>query len=75
MNGPRIVCAGCGSPTSGINAICDGCMGADSGPPVTRCLLCEGGNKANRWGLHLTASGGYMGKCTEFTSLPAQEKT
>lgn len=77
MNGPRIVCAGCGSPTKGLASFCDNClntlraMGA-AGPRVDtqgeHCLLCEVGNKANRRGLHLTSSGGYMGKCTEFTS-------
>lgn len=61
--GPRILCVGCGRPTTGINAICDGCMGGDSGPPVVHCLLCERGYACNKWGCHTNATGGYVGKC------------
>lgn len=65
MNGPRILCAGCGRPTTGINAICDRCMtvGVESGPPVERCGLCERGYARDKWGLHTTKTGGYVGKC------------
>lgn len=65
MNGPRILCAGCGEPTRGINAICDKCMTppGESGPPVDRCTLCERGYKRDKWGQHTNKHGGYVGKC------------
>jgi len=63
MNGPRIVCAGCGVPVKGIGPFCDNCMGAQSGPPVERCELCEQGYAKDLWGCHTTARGGFVGKC------------
>lgn len=62
MNGPRIVCHLCQRPTQNINGFCDGCLTVDN--VVERCLYCEQGRPRDKTGLlHLTATGGYMGKC------------
>lgn len=74
MNGPRILCVGCGALTAGINAICDACMTVDNVAPPYVCLLCERGYTRDRWGCHTTATGGYAGKCTAFTSNPEPTK-
>jgi hypothetical protein len=68
MNGPRILCAGCGEPTSGINAICDKCMTPAGEVPKAYCALCEAGLPLGRHGMHATPTGGYAGKCTDIFS-------
>jgi predicted amidophosphoribosyltransferase len=66
MNGPQIVCAGCGDPTGLYAPLCDQCARnyVELVDEVPHCLLCEQGNARDKTGLlHLTASGGYMAKC------------
>jgi hypothetical protein len=63
MTGPRVVCVACGRPAKGVGPFCDSCMGAESGPPVERCTLCERGYARDKWGLHTNKTGGYVGKC------------
>lgn len=72
MNGPRLVCAGCGDPTSLGKPVCDDCMGlmAEVGHPI--CPLCERGFELTH-GLHTNKDGGYVGRCSH-TSLAPQEK-
>lgn len=65
MNGPNPICSACGALMKVWGQpFCDSCMGHWSGPPVEHCLFCEQGRPRDRTGLlHLTATGGYMGKC------------
>ena len=65
MNGPQVVCAGCGTPTSINKPICIDCLG-EWGPvvPIDLCALCQGGLALDRGGLHYNREGGYAGKCT-----------
>lgn len=67
MNGPRVVCFGCGEPTSLSKPICDRCRGLTGVPdskPEPYCALCERGLPVDKWGLHTSTGGGYAGKCT-----------
>lgn len=64
MNGPKIVCAGCGSETTLKKPICDRCMGIseDIADPV--CHLCDDAHPLDKTGhFHVTRTGGYVGKC------------
>lgn len=64
MNGPRIVCAGCGEPTTEFKPICDKCLTATGETPRAFCALCEAGLVVDKVGVHTTRNGGYAGKCT-----------
>jgi predicted amidophosphoribosyltransferase len=72
MNGPNIVCAGCGKPTTLRKPVCDDCMRAGGTTPMEYCPLCVSSLMladspilaADRFGVHYTRAGGYAGKCT-----------
>lgn len=64
MTGPKVVCAGCGSETTLKKPVCNRCMeiSEDIAEPV--CHLCDQAYALDKTGnLHVTAAGGYMGKC------------
>jgi hypothetical protein len=63
-----IVCAGCGSATTATKPICDLCIGIADGIPDPVCMLCEAGLKVDKWGCHLSPTGGYAGKCAALQS-------
>lgn len=70
MNGPQIVCAGCGAPTSLGAPVCLKCaagiLNADNVCPLCNSAL-YGEPKikpADRFGIHYTVNGGYAGKCS-----------
>lgn len=70
MNGPGLVCAGCGNPASPTKPICDACLRATGQEPRKFCALCERALNRNsdvaaadNFGIHRTVSGGYAGKC------------
>lgn len=76
MNGPQVICAGCGEPTSIHKPVCDACRGlfAEVGHPT--CALCESIElpikapirPADKFGIHYTKDGGYAGKCTAMSA-------
>ena len=70
MNGPRIVCAGCGRPTTLAMPICARCGGKS---PEPFCVFCESALNpksvlapADGNGFHYTKSGGYAGRCAKW---------
>lgn len=78
MNGPRIVCAGCGEPTSLYKPVCDDCRALHdevaAGFGVERyCVLCEQGLSVEH-GMHKTKTGGHAGRCTA-SSIGANDAT
>jgi predicted amidophosphoribosyltransferase len=79
VNGPNPICAGCGEIMKVWGKpICDKCLSASGVEPAEFCALCEGGLKADKFGLHLTKAGGYAGKCTangNTSSEQSSEKT
>jgi hypothetical protein len=74
MNGPNVVCAGCGAPTSIYAPLCTECARnyvalVGEIPPV--CPLCNSSlygepkiKPADKFGIHYTMTGGYAGKCS-----------
>lgn len=75
MNGPNVVCAGCGKPTTLNKPVCDRCLMGIT-PGASFCELCAAGLPTDKHGYyHLTKTGGYAGKCaamTADTSTPSQ---
>lgn len=65
MIGPRVICAGCGEPTSLNKPICADCLG-EWGPvvPIALCALCQKDFALDSGGLHYNNEGGYAGKRT-----------
>jgi predicted amidophosphoribosyltransferase len=64
MNGPKVVCAGCGSETTVKQPICNRCLGLSEDFPEPVCPLCDEALALDKTGnYHLTQSGGYAGKC------------
>lgn len=83
MNGPRVVCMACGSPTSLYKPFCDDCAAFFVGEIGTMpfCVLCHQGLPLEH-GMHKTKSGGHAGRCEltqqatyADTSTSPQEKT
>ena len=86
MNGPSIVCAGCGGPTSMYAPLCEECARnyiAIVGE-IPTCSLCESMQwpikapirPADKFGIHYTLTGGYAGKCSrapQTSPQPAKE--
>lgn len=77
-NGPQLVCAGCGDPTTLHKPICDACLQIyDSGSwrklGLPSCALCVAGLQRSEHGQHLTARGGYAGPCEAFESRGRNE--
>jgi hypothetical protein len=70
MNGPQVVCAGCGSVTTVKKPVCDRCRGLSEELAEPICMLCEAGLPTDKWGQHVTSTGGYAGKCTITSSVP-----
>jgi predicted amidophosphoribosyltransferase len=76
VNGPRLLCFGCGKETTGTKPICDACLIAAGEEPRSFCSLCEASLVTSSGvliavaGIHRTKAGGYAGKCAAvFTSL------
>jgi predicted amidophosphoribosyltransferase len=70
MNGPRILCAGCASPTSVGKPVCDDCIEVLQEHADGYCALCQAAQTkgaeimpADKQGDHLTQRGGYAGRC------------
>ena len=74
MNGPKVVCAGCGIEIRVGPPLCPECAARWRGElPEVRCSLCDEGLPTDKHGYyHLTKTGGYAGKCTAHTSTPEQ---
>lgn len=74
MNGPQVVCAACGAPTSIYAPLCKECARnyVDIVGDIPSCILCESMGwpmkadilPADKFGIHYTKAGGYAGKCT-----------
>lgn len=64
MNGPNVVCAACGAPTSIYAPLCKECASnyVELVGKIPSCHLCDGGF-ALEAGIHTTRSGGYAGQC------------
>lgn len=69
MNGPKIVCMACGSPTSLYKPFCDDCARffLEEIGVVPFCALCHQGLPVE-YGMHKTKSGGHAGRCAMTTS-------
>lgn len=66
MNGPQVVCAGCGAATGLYAPLCDQCAHnyVELVDEVPDCMLCNQGTARDSTGLlHLNTRGGYMAKC------------
>lgn len=70
MNGPQIVCAGCGAPTSIYAPLCKQCAHnyVELVGEIPSCALCDSGLTVDRHGIHTTKTGGYAGLCSAHTS-------
>lgn len=71
MNGPQVVCAGCGAPTSIYAPLCKQCARnyVELVGEIPVCELCEAGLATDKHGYyHLTKTGGYAGKCAAMTA-------
>lgn len=79
MNGPQVVCAGCGAPTSIYAPLCKECARnyVELVGEIPTCVLCESREwpinsttvlPADKFGIHYTATGGYAGKCTAMSA-------
>ena len=66
MNGPQVVCAGCGAPTSIYAPLCKQCARnyVELVGEIPSCALCDAGLPIGRPGMHCTKTGGYAGRCT-----------
>lgn len=70
MNGPNVVCTACGGPTTLDRPVCVKCdaimLSGDSVCPHCNSALYPNANvqPANKWGIHLTKNGGYVGECS-----------
>lgn len=64
MNGPNVVCAGCGSPTGIYKPFCDDCARfyVNECGTMPFCVLCHKGFPLEH-GMHKTPSGGHAGRC------------
>jgi hypothetical protein len=65
MNGPQVVCACCGAPTSIYAPLCEECARnyvALVGE-IPSCELCREGFPLEH-GMHKTKSGGHAGRCS-----------
>jgi predicted amidophosphoribosyltransferase len=65
MNGPRILCAGCGAPTGFYEPFCRDCAAffvSECGQ-MPFCVLCHQGLPVEH-GMHKTPTGGHAGRCT-----------
>lgn len=76
MNGPQIVCAGCGAATGLYAPLCDQCARnyVELVGEVPSCALCDAGLPVKH-GMHTTKTGGYAGKCAAIfeSSLTSNE--
>lgn len=64
MIGPKIICNACGSACNNVVGFCDECLEMFLEHEFSICTLCDAGFKRDNHGLHLSAAGGYAGKCT-----------
>lgn len=65
MNGPEVVCAGCGAPTSIYAPLCKQCARnyVELVGEIPSCELCDAGFPVEN-GMHKTKSGGHAGRCS-----------
>ena len=70
MNGPQVVCIGCGSPTGLNKPFCDDCAKffANEVGCVPFCVLCHAGYPLEN-GMHKTKEGGHAGRCYSVTTV------
>lgn len=65
MNGPQVVCAGCGAPTSIYAPLCKQCARnyVELVGEIPACELCDAGFPVEH-GMHKTKTGGHAGRCS-----------
>lgn len=73
MNGPQVVCMGCGSPTSLYKSFCDDCAAffVNEIGCMPFCVLCHAGFAVEH-GMHKTKTGGYAGPCALTSSAESK---
>lgn len=82
MNGPNVVCAGCGAPTGLFAPLCKDCARnyVELVGEIPTCPLCDSMGwpihapilPADKFGIHYTKAGGYAGKCSAASTSTTQ---
>jgi predicted amidophosphoribosyltransferase len=70
VNGPNIVCMGCGARTSLYKPFCDDCARffVTEVGVMPFCVLCHQGYPVEH-GMHKTKTGGHAGRCVATSQL------